>query len=134
MDDKQQKVTEVRETKEQVGNTNVQRQAVTTKSSIPGNIIAQRVVYYIGGALLILLVARFLMQLFGASQDSGFVTFIYSLSGMFVWPFNGIFGEPTYGASHLDSATIVAFVVYAVVIVGIAKLCTLGSNSRDEEV
>lgn len=134
MDDKQQQVTEVRDTKEQVGNTNVQRQSVTTKSSIPGTVIAQRVIYYIGGVLLLILAARFLLQLFGAAQGNGFVDFVYMLSGAFVWPFNGIFGEPTYGSSHFDSATVVAFIVYAVVIIGLAKLVTIGSSTRDEEV
>lgn len=134
MEDKQKQVTEVRETNEQLGDTNVQRQAVTTKTSLPGTVIAQRVVYYVGGILLILLLGRFLLQLFGASQDSGFVTFIYNLSGFFVWPFSGIFGEPTYGSSHFDSATVVAFIVYAILVVVIAKLFTIGSRSQDTDV
>lgn len=127
MDDsnKQQEVTEVRETNVQDGPTNVQRQAVTRSETVPSSVLARRVIYYIGGALIALLVARFLLLLFGAAQGNAFVDFIYSLSGVFVWPFNGIFGEPSYGASLFDSSTLVAIIVYGLLTIGIAKLFTL---------
>ena len=125
--DEEKQVTEVRET----SGDGVQRRSVATKSSASGSIVAQRVIYWIGGALIALLTLRFLFQLFGASQGSPFVDFIYSLSAMFVWPFSGIFGEPTYGASQFDSAALVAIVIYGLVTIGIAKLFTLGS-SRSE--
>ena len=66
-----------------------------------------------------------LLLLFGAAQGNGFVDFVYGLSGVFVWPFNGIFGEPSYGASILDSSTLVAIVVYGLLTIGIGKLFTL---------
>jgi len=131
MDEEQKEVTEVRETNVQDGLTNVQRQAVTHTQSVPGGVMARRVIYYIGGALLALLTLRFLLLLFGASQGSAFVDFIYSVSGVFVWPFNGIFGEPSYGASLFDSSTLVAIVVYGLLIIGIGKLFTLNRSSAE---
>ena len=90
-----------------------------------GVVVAQRVVYYIGGVIVALLVVRLLLQLLGANQDSGFVEFIYGLSGVFVMPFYGIFGEPTFGQSQLETSTLVAIVIYSLITVGIAKLIAL---------
>ena len=117
--------TEVRKTNEQVGNTTVQRESVQKQTAISGVVIAQRVIYYIGGVIVALLVVRLLLQLFGASQISDFVNFVYSLTGIFVMPFFGIFGEPTFGQSHFETSTLVAIVVYSLVIIGIAKLITV---------
>ena len=132
MDNKDQQVTEVRQTREQVGGTNVVRESVTTDRAIPGHVIAQRIIYYLGGALLALLALRFILALLGAVQGNGFVDFIYGLSSVFVTPFFGIFGEPTYGASHLETSTLVAIIVYALLTVGLARLFAL--TSQHEEV
>lgn len=117
--------TEVRESNEQVGATNVHRQTIEKKADVSGVVVAQRVIYYFGGVIIALLALRVLLQLFGANQGSDFVGFIYGLSGVFAAPFFGMFGEPTFGASHLDSSALVAIIVYALVTVGIVKLITL---------
>ena len=123
--------TEVRETNAQVGDTNVQRQSVTRRTEVSGVVIAQRIVYYVGGVIIALIFIRLLLQLLGANQGSDFVGFIYSLSGVFVAPFYGIFGEPTFGQSHFETSALVAIVVYALLTVGIAKLITL-ARPQDE--
>ena len=117
--------TEIRETNEQVGNTTVQRQSVEKKTAVSGVIIAQRVIYYVGGVIVALLALRFLLQLLGANQDSGFVEFVYGLTAVFVAPFFGIFGEPTFGQSHFETSTVIAVVVYSLITIGIAKLISL---------
>ncbi len=127
----EQQNTEVRRETPQQNNDTVQRKEVDADQSVPGAVLGQRIVYYIGGAILLLLTIRFLLLLLGASRASGFVDFIYSLSGVFVAPFNGIFDEPVYGNSVFDSATLVAILVYAILIVGIAKLFTLNRRDRD---
>ena len=117
--------TEVRNSNEQIGSTNVQRQTVEKKTAVSGLVIAQRVIYYVGGVIIALLFVRLLLQLLGASEGSDFVGFIYGLSGVFIAPFIGIFGEPTFGSSQFETSTLVAIVVYGLVIVGIAKLLTV---------
>ena len=117
--------TEVRNTNEQVGNTTVQRKSVDKKTMTPGVVIAQRIIYYIGGVIIALLFVRLLLQLLGANQGSDFVGFIYGLSGAFVMPFYGIFGEPTFGQSHFETSALVAIIVYSLIIFGIAKLITI---------
>jgi len=123
--------TEVKQANEQVGDTHVQRSSVRKTTPVSGRVVAQQVIYYVGGAIIALLAIRVILQLLGASQVSGFVDFIYGLSGVFVAPFIGIFGEPTFGASHFDSSAVVAIVVYGILTVGIAKLFTLG-RPQDE--
>lgn len=123
--------TEVRKTAEQNGNTNVQRESVVVRENVSGVVIAQRVVYYIGGVIVALLFIRLLLQLLGANQGSDFVGFIYGLTGIFVAPFYGIFGEPTFGQSHFETSTLVAIVIYSLLTVGIAKLISL-TRPREE--
>jgi hypothetical protein len=120
--DEEKQVTEVRD------EDGVRRRTVATRESAPGSVVLQRVVYYIGGVIVAIVALRFIFQLLGAAEGNPFVDFVYGLSAMFVWPFDGIFGEPTYGFSHFDSAALVAIVIYGLVTVGIAKLFALGGR------
>jgi uncharacterized protein YggT (Ycf19 family) len=129
MEDRQ--TTEVRQTNEQVGNTTVQRESVQQTTKTSSAVIAQRVVYYVGGVIVSLLLVRFVLQLLGASQGSSFVDFIYALTAPFVAPFVGIFGEPTVGTSQFGSSTLVAIIVYTLVTVGIAKLIALTRPNQE---
>ena len=62
-----------------------------------------RIVYTILGILEILLGIRFVLQLIGANAASGFATFIYGITGVFVAPFNGLIGTPASGGIDLRS-------------------------------
>ncbi len=128
----QQATREVRTTEEQVGNTTVQRQTVAERSAAPTSVVAQRVVWYVVGFIIALLALRAVLLLFGANRSVGFVDFIYSLSGVFAAPFAGIFAAPSFdGKFYLDSSSLVAMLVYALVGWGVAKLFTLNSNHPD---
>ncbi|MEP6710543.1 MAG: YggT family protein [Candidatus Saccharibacteria bacterium] len=127
-----EQTTEVRQTDKQVGDTNIKRESVKQTTNVSGVVIAQRVIYYLGGVIIALLSLRLVFQLFGANQASGFVDFIYTVSGLFVAPFFGIFGEPTFGVSHFETSTLVAIVIYALLTIGIAKLLTV--TRPNEEV
>jgi hypothetical protein len=72
-----------------------------------------------------LLAVRFVLLALGANEASGFVRLIYGLSRPFVLPFQGIFGEPTLGASVLEWASLVGIIVYALVAYGLARLAEL---------
>lgn len=125
---------EVREREVDQGEEHVTRQVVREDETASVSIVAERLIGFLGGALLTLLVGRFLLLLFGASKSSGFVDFVYGLSSPFVAPFNGIFSEPSYGSSHFDSATLVAIFVYAIVIVGLMKLVTMGDRHSHDQI
>lgn len=128
-EEKQQ--TEVRETTTQTGDTSVDRQTVAKRVYTPGVVIAQRIVWFIVGLISVIIALRFVLLLLGANQSAGFVEFIYGLSGIFVAPFIGIFGEPTYGTSVFEISSLLAIVVYLLIGWGLAKLFTLGSPRNE---
>jgi len=94
------------------------------------------VIYFLFGALDILLVFRFVLRLLGAGTGSSFVNFIYNLSAAFIWPFQGIFSSTVApGAetvSVFEPATLIAIIVYAVVAWGIVKLISISAGERQE--
>ena len=83
-------------------------------------------VYYVLGALEILLAFRLILKITGANPSSGFVNFIYAFSGIFVAPFTGIFHVATtqgnVTTAIFEPATLVAMVVYLILFYGIAKI------------
>ena len=129
--DEERQTTEVRETNVQEGATNVQRQTVAQTTQADGRVVASRVVWYIVGFIIVLLVLRLVLLLLGANDNNAFVGFVYALSGVFAWPFYGIFSyQPAYGQSVLEVSSLVAVAVYALIGWGISKLFTLNS-ARD---
>ena len=88
---------------------------VSTSEAGSYNFRAAAVVGFIVGAVDILIAARFLGKLFGASAHSAFVNFIYQVSGVFVAPFTGIFGDTGTKTNTFETASLVALVVYAVI-------------------
>ena len=129
--DQERQTTEVRETNVQEGATNVQRQTVAQTTQADGRVVASRVVWYIVGFIIVLLVLRLVLLLLGANDNNAFVGFVYALSGVFAWPFYGIFSyQPAYGQSVLEVSSLVAIAVYALVGWGVSKLFTLNS-ARD---
>jgi hypothetical protein len=86
------------------------------------------VVWTIIGLIEALLAIRVILKLIDANAGNGFVSFIYSLSGVFVAPFNGIVGEPTSGGSVLEINTLLAMLVYLILGWVILKLVALVYN------
>src|SRR5256885_6202287 len=79
------------------------------------NFRAAAVVGFIVGVVDILIAARFLGKLLGASAQSAFVSFIYTVSGPLVAPFQGVFGNGGSRANSFETADLLAIVVYAVI-------------------
>jgi len=130
-EDREEQTTEVRNTTERQGNTDVRRQSVTTATKTDGGVVAKRIIYYFAGVIIALLALRIVLLLLAANQGSGFVDFVYALSGLFAWPFYGIFSyQPAYGESVFEVSSVVAIVVYALIAYGLAKLFTL-TKDRD---
>jgi len=83
-------------------------------------------IYYILGLIEVLLLFRFMFKLLGANPNNGFVSFLYSLAGIFIAPFTGIFNsyvsQGLSAKSILEPATLIAMIVYAVIAWGIVGL------------
>ncbi|NLN65217.1 MAG: YggT family protein [Clostridiaceae bacterium] len=86
----------------------------------------KNITYYLLGLIEVILVLRFLFMLLGANPRSGFTSFLYLFSGIFIAPFSGIFNPITttglVSRSVFDPATIVAMVIYALIAWGIVRL------------
>lgn len=67
---------------------------------------------------------RFILSLFGASQESTFVSFIYDITYPPLLPFDGMFGRDLYRPSGyvIEFEVLVALLVYAVVFYGFNRL------------
>ncbi|OGM09875.1 hypothetical protein A2W13_01055 [Candidatus Woesebacteria bacterium RBG_16_36_11] len=93
-------------------------------------------IYFLFGILEVLLVFRLIFKLMGASNSSAFVGLIYSITGIFILPFEGIFRRGfTQGletTSVLEPSTLVAIIVYAVLAWGIVKLVRIFSGERQQ--
>lgn len=91
-------------------------------------------IYFIFGLLEILLAFRLIFKVMGASLASGFIRTIYSLTGPFVLPFEGIFrrgiSQGVETTSVFEPATLVALIVYAVLAWGIVKLTRIFSGEK----
>ena len=77
-------------------------------------------IYFFIAALLLF---RFVLSLFGASQGTLFVEFVFGLTSPFMFPFEGMFGGP-FGIEpfYFEFEIIFALIVYALVFFGIARL------------
>ena len=124
---------EVRETRtvettdRPVADSTVERHEVR-ETTVPSNVVAQRIVWYVVGFIIALLALRMVFQLLGANQGNPFVDLIYGLSGFFAAPFFGMFSyTPSYGVSYFEVSTLVAILIYALIGWGVAKLFTLNS-------
>jgi len=114
----------------QENDTNTDNKGATSSQTIA------YIVYFLFGILEVILAFRLIFKLMGASTSSSFVSLIYSLTGIFILPFEGIFRRGfTQGletTSVLEPSTLVAIIVYAVLAWGIVKLIGIFSGERQE--
>ena len=105
---------------------------------VSGTQTTARLIYFLLGILEVLLAFRLIFKLAGASPGSFFVNAIYSLTGIFIMPFRGIFRQAvTTGVETtaiLEPATVVAIIVYAVLAWGIVALVRIISGERKEAI
>ena len=122
-------VTSDNESADVVVNAPVKRQATDRETY-------EYLVYYVFGALEILLAFRLILKIAGASTASAFVRLIYGISRFLVMPFEGIFrrfsSQGLETTSVLEPSTIVAIIVYAILAVGIVKLIRISSGEEQQ--
>lgn len=126
------------------------KETIITKRSNPNRVVRTPVVveatdtqtmeyliYYLFGAVEVLLAFRLVLKMMGASLSSGFVSFIYALTGIFIMPFEGIFrrgfAEGLETTSVIEPSTLVALIVYVILAWGIVKLIRISSGEQQED-
>lgn len=94
------------------------------------------VIYFLFGVLELFLAFRFVLKLAGANIGSGFVNFVYDLTGIFIKPFVGIFQRSiTQGsdaASVFEPSTLIAIIVYVLLAWGIVKLIRIFAGEQQQ--
>ncbi|HET9781303.1 MAG TPA: YggT family protein [Candidatus Dormibacteraeota bacterium] len=94
------------------------------------NFRAAAIVGFVVGVVDIVIAARFLGKLLGASTQSAFVSFIITVSGPLVAPFQGIFGNGGSKTNSFETADLVAIAVYAVIGWGLVMLIRIVTAPR----
>jgi len=87
-----------------------------------------RIIWSVLGLVEVLLGLRFLLKLMAANPDSGFGTFIYGITGLFVMPFTGLTPSWVTGAAILEVTTLVAMLVYALFFWGVVYVIRIAMD------
>jgi hypothetical protein len=96
----------------------------------------RNVIYYALGIIEVLLAFRFVFKLLGANPQNGFVSFLYSIAGIFSAPFSGIFNSFTSpglaARSVFEPAAVIGMIVYSVLAWGLVGLVRLISVRNEK--
>lgn len=134
MSEFEEKITTTQDNGVDANGAQVRQQTRRVETKTSGMKTATNIVWYIVGFIGILLAFRFVLKLLGANPNSGFVDFIYAVSGILTAPFDNIFGVTRTTAGEVSSvfepSIIVAGVVYILIGWGVAKLLNLNSSSE----
>lgn len=83
-------------------------------------------IYFVLGVIEVLIGFRFIFKLLGANPGNGFISFLYSVSGIFTAPFSGIFdtfiSQGLVARSVFEPSAIIGMLVYAVAAWGLVSL------------
>ncbi|OGG85823.1 hypothetical protein A2392_00150 [Candidatus Kaiserbacteria bacterium RIFOXYB1_FULL_46_14] len=81
-----------------------------------------RIVWYVFYVVEALLAFRFILKLLSANSGAGFTEFIYSVSAIPLAPFRFVFSNNAIGSNVFEWSTLLAMLVYWVLVWGIIKL------------
>ncbi len=73
---------------------------------------ASQLVWLIVGIICGLIGLRFLLLLIAANPNNPFAAFIYTVSGLFMWPFIGLTATPSAGGMVLEIPSLIAILIY----------------------
>lgn len=93
-----------------------------------------QIVWWITGVIEAFLGLRFILRILGANPANAFVSFVYTISDIFLAPFRGIFSPATTegaeATSVFEPGVLVAMIIYALIAWGIAKLIVILTADR----
>lgn len=109
------------------------RSQVHTEVRMPVEVILSRLVAYVFGFIEVIIAMRFVLKLFGASREAGFVQLVYSVSAVLMAPFAAIFGTQEVSGGVFELSALAAIAVYALIAWGIVILIRNLSPRRHAE-
>ena len=111
------------------------RSQVHTEVRTPIETVLERIVWFVFGAIDVLIAVRFVLELLGANAQAGFVQLVYGLSDLFMAPFNAIFSTQRFAGSRLEWSALVAMAIYALIAWGLVMLIrAVSPRERSETV
>jgi YggT family protein len=111
------------------------RSQVHTESRAPFEAVLTRVVWFVFGAIEVLVAVRFVLVLLGANAEAGFVRFVYGFSDVFMAPFAAIFGTLRVAGATFEWSALIAIAIYALVAWGfVALIHAVNPRERSETV
>lgn len=90
-------------------------------------------VWLLAGLLEAVLGLRFVLKLIAANPNAPFAQLVYGFTNLFLWPFHNLTPAPAAQGMVLETSTLIAMIVYAVlawVMVKLLYLIFLPSKSR----
>jgi hypothetical protein len=79
-------------------------------------------VWFILFVIVSLILLRVVLLMINANEQNAFVDWIYRASGFFVRPFMGITSDPTFNGAVFEINSLIAILIYVVIIYGILQL------------
>ena len=94
---------------------------------------ATQVIWYLCDLLEVILLFRFFLRFAGANPNAGFSSFIYAISWPFVAPFFAVFRTTVVAGSVVEWTTLLAMLVYSLIVWGIVRLLLMGKTVSTPE-
>jgi hypothetical protein len=111
------------------------RRQVHTEVRAPIEAVLTRIVWFVFGAIEVLIAVRFVLVLLGANAEAGFVRFVYGLSDVFMVPFAAIFGIQRVAGATFEWSALIAIAIYALVAWGaVALIHAVNPREQSETV
>jgi hypothetical protein len=98
------------------------RREVHTEVRAPMEEVLARIVSFIFGVIVAFLALRFVLELFGANAQAGFVRLVYTVSDVFMVPFNAVFRTERVSGATFEWSALVAILVYSLLAWAIVAL------------
>ena len=92
-----------------------------------------QIAWYIFYVVETLLLFRFLLRLLAANPNAGFTEFIYTISYPFAAPFLYVFRTSQVSSGVFEWSTLLAMIVYWVVVWGVIRLIVMGKPVTQTE-
>lgn len=94
-------------------------------------------IWLMAGLLEAVLGLRFMLKLIAANPNAPFARLVYSFTDLFLWPFHNLTPAPAAQGMVLETSTLIAMIVYAIIawsVVKILYLIFLPSKTRTVSV
>jgi len=76
---------------------------------------ATQLIWLLFGILEAMIALRIGLKLVGANPDSPIVALIYGFTSLFLFPFEGLIGSPTFGNMVLELSSMFAMLIYGLI-------------------